>query len=508
MVYQNQQKRYNSLMIRIFVPLITALFLLFFLLLGSNSEKKLQITEPNCTSCHDMQLDPAHDIGCTTCHQGSMTSTEKALAHEGLIAKPAHPDHMKTSCGQCHTQQVEGIRHSLHYTLTNSTNTFRELFRAKRALTSFTDTPRVIDPQNITELADDLLRRRCFRCHLFSEGDKYPATSRGTGCSACHLSITEGNLKSHLFSKPNDKQCLSCHYGNYVGYDYYGRFEHDFNNEYRTPYTTEKTFTRPYGVEYHQLSPDIHQQRALSCIDCHSNKELMTDRGTVPSCKGCHKKHMIQSQPMEKIVAEISGEFSFIATDGTKHPLPLMEHPAHNNHSTGREKIACQSCHAQWSFNDSGKHFLRSDTDNYDAFEFLSVQGSREIESIIENNNDFDKDELPLLMTDKLTGQTSKGIWHKGFTQRRWEKVQLGRDTDGVITPVRPQFDYALSWIDDEDIVRFDSVRPFLNGDHMQAYVPHTTGSAGLFYASRIRQFLKAERKQEKSGISQNPISK
>ena len=42
-------------------------------------------------------------------------------------------------------------------------------------------------------------------------------------------------MQSHAFSTPTDKQCLSCHYGNYVGGDYYGRYEHDFTGNTAPP---------------------------------------------------------------------------------------------------------------------------------------------------------------------------------------------------------------------------------------------------------------------------------
>lgn len=465
--------------------------LIVLLLGGCTSDKIVTDSKPGCTTCHDTLMDQDHDFSCTTCHNGSAIAAEKTEAHIGLIGKPAHPDHMEKSCGPCHMKATEIIQNSLHYTLQNSTNIFRQIFGAKEKLPSFLDTPLpVLDPENIGELADDLLRRRCFRCHLFTNGDNYPATFRGTGCGACHLQFEDGKLLSHSFGKPSDKQCLSCHYGNYVGADFYGRFEHDFNHEYRTPYTTRQNHFRPYGVEYHQLAPDIHQQKSMVCIDCHSGSELMTTGGKSPSCKGCHKKAIIEQGYQENIVQK-GVDFVFISNDGKTHSLPIMQHPVHMR---SEEKIACQSCHAQWTFNDAGNHYLRSDTDNYDLFSGLAVQGSFEIEMIVDNNNDFDKDEFPLIMDDKLTKKDFPGLWHKGFTQRRWETILLGRDSNGVITPVRSLLDYHLSWIDEDDTVRFDSVAAQPNRDIMVPYVPHTTGNPGLYYSVRLQQFLKAEK--------------
>ena len=330
----------------------------------------------------------------------------------------------------------------------------------------------------------------CFRCHLYSSGDDYPSVTHGTGCAACHIAFKDGKPASHNWQKPGDEQCLSCHYGNYVGFDYYGRFEHDFNAEYRTPFTTKKKHFRPYGVEYHQLKPDIHQLRGMLCIDCHSSRELMEPAGEKPSCKKCHQREELQ----RSLPAQVSLQqdlFILHGRNGKDHTIPVMRHPAHKEQM---EKITCQVCHAQWTFNDSGKHFLRSDTDDFSIWAYLSVQGNFEVETIIDNNNDFDKTEIPAQMTDKITNESEPGLWYKGYTMRRWETPLLGRDDKGNITTMRPLLDFYLSWIDAEEDVRFDSVASQAPDMGLRPYTPHTTGPAGLFYKERIEQFLATER--------------
>ncbi len=58
--------------------------------------------------------------------------------------------------------------------------------------------------------------------------------------------------------------------------------------------------------------------------------------------------------------------------------------------------------------------------------------------------------------------------------------------------------DFALSWIDEEEEVRFDSVVPLSNHGGLRPYTPHTTGPAGLFYNERIRFFIENEKIQQK----------
>jgi hypothetical protein len=469
----------------------TVLLTLIVLLVSSCSQESPIIGESGCTGCHQVQLDTNHDFSCLTCHEGTENSDEKLKAHTNLIAQPAHPANMLKSCGSCHKKHIDSVPHSLHFTLSKSTNMFRKSFGAETTLSTFSETPVIDTPETISELADDLLRRRCFRCHLFSSGDPYPFTSRGTGCSACHLSFEDGKLSSHTFQKPTDKNCLSCHYGNYVGFDYYGRFEHDYNVEYRTPYTTSEEYFRPYGVEYHQLQPDIHQKRGMTCLDCHPGEQLMEATSSeAPTCESCHIKDRLEEK-IPKNIGRDGDDFTLTGKDGSLHPLVFLRDPAHFNQ---KEKISCQACHAQWTFNDSGKHFLRSDTDNYDLFENLSVQGSFELELLVTHNNDFDKEELPLIMTDKISGEQKAGLWYKGYTMRRWEEVLLGRDKNGVISTVRPLLDYRLSWIDEDDVAQFDSVPSSVSPGDLVPYVPHTTGPAGIFYQERLDAFLRSER--------------
>ncbi len=468
------------------------LFLTIFIiaLSGCSSEEQKTVSLLQCTNCHSVHTDTNHQQECISCHKGNNPAIDKDSAHLGYIPYPAHPDHLTESCGPCHAEIVDRITSSQHFTLYKITNVFRKAFGAKDTLTSFLETPKKSDPETPLELADDLLRRRCFRCHPYSSGDDYPSVTHGTGCASCHMVFVDGKPESHSFQKPGDAQCLSCHYGNYVGSDYYGRFEHDFNVEYRTPFTTKNKYFRPYGVEYHQLKPDIHQLRGLLCIDCHSGRELMEKGGEKPSCEGCHQLKKLQ-HALPAHVKENQGVFTLNSRNGQEHTIPLMQNTAHEGQT---ENISCQVCHAQWAFNDIGKHFLRSDTDNFDMWSNLSTQGSSEIETIVENNNSYDNAELPPLMSDGITGKPELGLWYKGFTMRRWETITLGRDDKGTITTMRPVLDCYLSWVDQDEVVRFDSVPSQAPDGGLRPYVPHTTGPAGFYYKERIEQFLAKER--------------
>ncbi|MDD3619026.1 MAG: hypothetical protein RBR09_08400 [Desulfobulbaceae bacterium] len=443
---------------------------------------------PGCRACHaEIEQDANHLLACGECHGGNPETADQEAAHAGLVARPAHPDRMAETCGRCHEEAVRQLGAATHLTLRNAVNLVRNHFGAAGEIPGLTAIPAPSErPGDSLELADDMLRRRCLRCHFYTPGDDYPATRRGTGCAACHMAFSGGRPVDHaILARPTDRQCLSCHYGNFVGADYYGRFDHDFNWEYRTPYTTREEYFRPYGIEYHELARDIHLERGLACIDCHAGHRD-SSAGAGLTCSSCHRP---AGAPLIDLPARValddSGEPILAAVSGAAHAIPRLRHPAHEQYG---ELVACQVCHAQWAFNDSQTHLLRADHDDYYPWDSLRVQASSEIEKLIEHNLDTLEDELPPAMRDGITGESSPGVWYMGFIQRRWEDILIRRDRDNIIKVFRPILDLHLSYVDDEENVIFDNLNG--NGPTLLPYTPHTTGPAGLFYLYRFANLL------------------
>lgn len=476
------------------------LCLFLLLLAGCDAEDQSQVPSapaevpsasgqrlPGCRGCHvEMMPDTNHAFACTSCHQGNDTVSSQEQAHQGLVAQPAHPASMEKACGSCHSEHVDNAQVSVHFTLHNKINLVRRHFGSSQELTSLTQIPVTDNITTKAELADDMLRRRCLRCHVYSPGDPYPYVYHGTGCAACHLQYQETRLVSHQFSKPDDRPCLSCHNSNYVGSDYHGKFANDFNWEYRTPYATRAPYLRPYGVEQLNLAPDIHQQKGLLCRDCHPATGHQEKTTPPLSCATCH-----QWQPGTPLPAQLQvkeQEATLVLTgkaDGTLHPVPKLLHPAHQAFG---QRVDCQVCHAQWFFNDMTTHLMLSAYDDYDMWERLTVQGSYAVEYLLEHNLYSDEDELLPVMADGISGVLRPGVWYKGFTQRRWETAPVQRDDDGIIKIFRPVLDLRLSMVDEDEEVLFDNATG--NKQGMLPYTPHTTGKAGAYYRERFRHLL------------------
>lgn len=438
-----------------------------------------------CQACHSYTLAGTHaTLACTSCHDGNNQAADASIAHLGLIARPAHPTKMQDKCGGCHQQTTTAVT-SNHFTLHNEINLVRRHFGARQDLPTLQDIPITSAPTSPLQLVDDLLRRRCLRCHVYYEGDEYSQVRHGTGCAACHLEYQDGKLVSHQFlAQPTDDRCLSCHYGNRVGSDYYGRFDHDFKHEYRTPYQPDGSYApRPYGVEQHNLSPDIHQQAGMTCRDCHINMHTTNTMQTI-SCAACHLRQPTEPPPAAHLTTE-SGKLVITPRQtARKIIVPPATHPAHNQYQA---KVACTVCHAQWSYNDQNTHLLRIDHDDYEEWDELFVQDSAEVEVLLLNGIYGDETINPT-MTDKITGQEEPGLWLKGYKIRRWAEPIIAFDQQDRLQVMRPILDLQLSWIDETGKTIFDSIGG--TGEKLRPYTPHTIGKAGAFYRQRLQALL------------------
>lgn len=496
--------------------LIFYIFVLFFLVSCSQEENNTDITVSpsllteqadgtSCINCHAFNLDAAHDIGCTTCHNGNDQSDEMQQAHIGLIANPSHPDYMQQTCGSCHQEAVVSAAKSAHFTLQNKVNMVRTAFGADELLATLTDIPAHSTIQTELDLVDDLLRRHCLRCHVYWQGDAYPRTMRGTGCASCHLEYKDGELKSHVFIKsPGDKQCLSCHHSNSVGGDFHGYFEHDFNLEYRTPYLFNNEHPRPYGLEHHPLVTDIHQQRGMTCIDCHDGGQLMgtaVHTANIPdsiTCTSCHIWQPGHPLPLANLQVNQNRQLILITKkSGTKLTVPILRHPAHQIYG---QKVSCVVCHAQWTFNDENTHLVRHDSiDYFHLWQRLTTQGSFDVEHKLTTNLSWYSDYYydTAFMTDKIRSNSSLGIWFTGYEQRRWESLLINRDDDGVLKIFRPILDLHLSYVNMEGEVLFDAFTIKDKNDRFKPYTPHTIGKAGAFFKQRLQKYNLQELTQE-----------
>ena len=448
--------------------LLSALGLILFC--ACSPEPPSPLAKTGCNICHKVTIDPAHDIGCTKCHKGDEKAKTLKAAHKGLIPRPAHPDHMAEACGGCHPKEVARAAASRHFTLKDEIGGVWGAFFPDEPAPSVKDLPIEEPPRTEKGIVANALRRRCLLCHVYYEGDDYSGVRRGTGCAACHLPIKAGTcIKGRIDHRFNlavkDKNCLACHYGNFVGWDYYGRFEKDYEEGYRAPLVKGRHIPRPYGIEWHEMTPDIHKKYGMTCTDCHAKGPCQRKNGGQerPSCLGCHdtKAGAGEARQMDP------------------------QTPGHRDSDLGR--VSCEACHAVWGFYDEGRSLVLQDNPIFDDWTYLSVQGSSEVEDVVSR---YLAGALrgPVVMLDKINGKTRPGMWFQVFYERRWWPVMLGEDKNGRLRVMRPLLDISISYLNAQGNAVFDNLKP--KTPPLVPYTPHTTGAADTFRTIAVKQWL------------------
>ncbi len=471
-----------------------------------------------CLSCHQgiEQISPNHNFSCVYCHNGDSVANRIETAHRGLIRNPSSLNYADEKCGKCHEETIKKVRLSPHSTAAGEINITRFLFGAQKSPKGFYST---IDagkfvkipeppehPESPAEIVDDLLRRKCLRCHINVEGLKAPGFYRASGCAACHVVYSDdgkyrGNDRAvkgkigypefHRFTKIiPDKQCMHCHNGNRVGADYYGLFEHDYEKSYRSPAVYEingrKVINRlvwgdslpVYGIDFHHLVADIHERKGLWCIDCH--REEVMEMGRKVRCESCHGG--FSTSPSPEFIKKSNGSLIFRSVNGKTYRLKEFK-PGHPGHDKNHRKVACSLCHAAWAYGDYGLHVVRMDIPNYYPWRKLVIQADPVVTRFLRKElaKPFKKWDKPV-EKDFIDGKIKRGIWLSGWTTRRWEFVPMGVDGNGFYRAFRPMYQFYVSYVDSAGFVILDSEIP-IRGDGKRwgsvPYTPHTTMEKG-----------------------------
>jgi hypothetical protein len=266
--------------------------------------------------------------------------------------------------------------------------------------------------------ADTHLRQLCAVCHLGvkkTELGPNKEDARGGGCVACHLSYDRAALAAlgdYELRKPTgtadpsarhpaisldigNGQCFGCHSRS-------GRISTSYEgwHEMHDPPAAARDPDRPMPSRYRTLEddrvfervvPDIHHERGLDCIDCHTANEVMGDGKAHAhklaqlriACEDCHarpgaslasvptaqldpeSRRLIalrgwantshepravarSGEPLVNVVVDPSGRARMIRKR-TGERLPLKPMTAVCAEGGGHERLSCGSCHSAWA---------------------------------------------------------------------------------------------------------------------------------------------------------------
>jgi hypothetical protein len=478
------------------------------------AEPVIDCKEPGkCVACHEenAKMDASHAIACVRCHKGDPSSEDRETAHRGLIADPGDLKTVETTCGACHREEARRVQRSAMALAPRMINQTRFAFGAQESPNPIHGTvdvdgmKQVPYPSGSSDLADDLLRRSCLRCHLNTRGSARWGERRGMGCSACHVPYpnTDGKKsdRHRLVKSVGMTACLKCHNSNHVGADYVGLFEKDFNRGFASPFVEGHLPQRIYGAEQHRLSADVHFKAGMDCMDCHTLDEVHGTgeisrsplNGVKISCEGCHV-----NGDHPAVLKSDNGEMTLLKGAGRKIPRWNPDKIPHQV-ADHRDKLRCSACHAAWSFQDYGFHLMLEERADYWKWAPNAAQNDPQIQELLLKNVGTYvelvppasgsvppqpyEEWTPPAMKDWLTGEIRPGAWFRGFTARRWAFPPLGLDSRGRVSIMRPMRQYVVSHVDSRDNILLDRVVPTTGkGDPAlvwNPYVPHTTATRG-----------------------------
>ena len=498
--------------------------LLWICLIAIRTLASEKINHADCLDCHQgiESISARHSFPCADCHLLPGDRQAKSFTgHQKIVRNPSAPEQAGVFCGPCHENEIKAVRNSLHSTMAGVINQTRYLWGAQE-----TAAPAVyglsgplkplpapqpkIHPETPATLVDDFLRRRCLRCHIHGKGPEGVGLYRATGCAACHvLYNNQGRYEGgdpaidrsktgypvrHAFTTriPN-YQCLHCHTHNHVGADYEGLFEHDTSDVYRSPVINGSLRPMIYGQDHHRLVRDIHAEKGLWCIDCHTRSDVMGDgrvysfQMEVPkrSCSACHGGFGGKTPDMAHEAIRNSSEgLLFVSRDHQReHRLPIFRPDSTGHRIEAHAGVRCGACHAQWSFQDYGMSLMREDRIHDYKWRDLSVQGDPCLQKKLKTYAESPETAYPISV-DYLSGLEREGIWSMGWRFRRWEPMPLGVDHAGRYAILRPLYQYLISYVDRAGNVTLDSVAPERGdgsgkGWAFMPYVPHTIAPFG-----------------------------
>ena len=424
--------------------LITSIIILFGGCKQSHKNENFRVNtnkSEKCLECHTAVtgFSESHNptqIGCSACHLGNPNSFDKDSAHENMVLIPGNLQNAKETCGtvSCHPGIAERVDSSVMSTMSGIVSVNKFVFEETKEPTGKFHIRKIGNTS-----AESHLRNLCASCHLGNEKIELgPVTelTRGGGCNACHLnyssealvelekydSLKEANpdsvfIKFHpsLSIKVTNSHCFGCHSRS-------GRISTNYEGWHETDLTEEETMGKAGykkledGRIFRFVQPDIHFEKGLACIDCHTSYEIMGDGQSYEhkeqqlqvSCNDCHFRGEPQTVSAEdldyesKKIAELSGTFgkgkrylkiknsgrplvnTFINISGkpqlvtklTNDTLDLIP-PNFECTVNVHKNIACQTCHTSWAPQCIGCHTtFEPETEGYDLLENKTTQGS------------------------------------------------------------------------------------------------------------------------------------
>ncbi len=395
-----------------------------------------------CLYCHSnvKGFSPAHNpeaIGCVSCHSGNPFTLDKNYAHQGMILVPGNISEAKTTCGSagCHSDISDRIQNTLMTTMSGVVSVDKYVFGELKSPDHFGR----IDDIGYSP-AGTHLRELCASCHLSGKKTELgPVTqlSRGGGCNACHLNYDSLSIKdlknisrlstgsgdsSGIFYHPSlsvkitDDHCFGCHSrSGRISANYEGWHDTLFREDDVKADSSYRILED--GRVFVHTQADIHYDKGMSCIDCHTSRETMGDGvnhiheedQVKVACTDCHFNGRADTKTYNELDSESqkiidlrnydTKHTKFLVVKASGYPLvntyindknepelrtklsnkslPLKPPAFVCNGNAGHKDLSCGSCHTAWATQCVGCHTqYYPDESGYDLLSKEKTEGT------------------------------------------------------------------------------------------------------------------------------------
>ncbi|MEN8189078.1 MAG: hypothetical protein ABFS19_04475 [Thermodesulfobacteriota bacterium] len=479
---QNKKSRRSVLVSQLSLLVILAVIgVLIYQELKIKRPDQIHITSSGridmCLTCHQNEkLDPAHDakvIGCASCHLGDALAIDKEKAHKDMVINPGDLRVVEKTCGieGCHPTDVGKVMNSLMATNRGIIGTLLYYWGETDSRNSDLTVEQLLESGE-TSLALDYFRKLCATCHLWKQKNDLPEAppffnEKGGGCSACHFMMPEGSerkkveqsgdssmiakTKIHplITAKVVENNCIRCHNrSGRIGISYTGVFE---SEGYGTPFEKGGMNSKqlPGSRFYLELAEDVHHQKELACIDCHTRNEIMGDGTSYAhyeeqleiSCEMCHSATPGTTRKGDKVTTIFEQDGKMVMKGKVNDKIYPLNGPKKGVCDfTAHKRVTCEACHSTWVPQCYGCHAKR------------------------------DESEVHL---DKLTLKETPGMWEEGRSYIRYEKPMLAV-WDKEVVIVTPGCQDIVTILDKDG-----NIESGFNRFTMAAINPHTTQAKG-----------------------------
>lgn len=442
-----------------------------------------------CLRCHEgiesiTETPVMSSLPCFACHFGNPEGRTEEKAHQGMYANPSDYRVVGETCGLCHPDEVEDSKKSLHATMAGVISGTRYAWGAQETLNPIYAAYDVKDPDgevpsdrgavlSLLQLplydpekpvgetnhpVDDYLRGKCLRCHLWSRGQEQHGDYRASGCAACHVvysdSGTYGGRDSAILSgqKAGQRgrpvyhritkaipvsQCLHCHNrGGRTGTSYTGLME----SGAQAGGAGEMT----HGRSYSHLTPDVHYQSGMLCIDCHTARDLHGDgniygkgeQAVEIECEDCHGSagfyatlSTSRGNPLKRLKEEAGIVILTSGLDGREWIVPQTHDIVEGGSIKARtamgleghaENLECYACHSRWAPQCYGCHLEQDLSEK--AGDWINTRPTEDPTKAGEEGNRHE----------------TAHRWQGDLSYARWEDPALGVNSEGMVSPFVP----------------------------------------------------------------------